>query len=192
MSDLTTASAAANRAWEDVCNLPPETFPDRLAMIRRDILPLATRREDLANGVALEFDYTNATEKTLEDFIAFERECCSGLTWDLSRTDARILRLSIQGLSPTSEFFQIVKDDSPAAPPGIAKRVAQSLGLGAGAAFFLCCIAPLGLAAIAGASIAAPFATLDNPLAIAFGSLALAVPAWLWLNRRAKKSACGC
>lgn len=192
MSDSTTASASASCGCEDVCNLPPETFKDRAAMIRRDILPLATRREELANGVAFEFSHTNAIEKTLEDFIAFERECCSGLTWNLASTDAGMIRLSIQGLPPTSEVFKFAIGVSPRQPPGIAKRMAQSLGLGAGAAFFLCCIAPMGLAAVVGASIAAPFATLDNPLAIAAGSLALAVPAWLWLNHRAKKSACEC
>jgi len=79
-------------------------------MIRREILPLAKRRETLADGLAFEFDQTAALQRTLEDLVAFERECCSGLTWNVSRTSQGLLRLSIQGLRPDSDFFRVAED----------------------------------------------------------------------------------
>lgn len=91
---------------DDVCTLPEEDFQDRVAVIRRDLLPLVTRREELPDGVAFEFASSAAVEATLRDFVAFERDCCRGLTWDIRRTSAGQLRLSIQGLPPGSEFFR--------------------------------------------------------------------------------------
>jgi len=36
------------------------------------------------DGVAFEFEQSAAMQKTLEDLVALERECCSGLAWNLS------------------------------------------------------------------------------------------------------------
>jgi hypothetical protein len=88
-----------------VCSLPSDQLSDRLAMIRREILPHATRRQVLADGVAVEFAHTAEMEKTLEDLVAFERKCCSGLTWSLTRPSADVLRLSVEGLGPDSDLF---------------------------------------------------------------------------------------
>ncbi len=177
---------------DDGCNLPTEEFQDRLAMIRRDILPLAKRREELTDGLAFEFEQSPGMKKTLEDFIAFERECCSGLTGGLEQTEAAQLRLSIRGLSPSSEFFQTVGGTTATPRSEFVRRIAQSLGLGVGTALLVCCIAPIALAAIVGASVAAPFAKLDNPATIALASVTTAAAAWFWLKRRARKAACEC
>ena len=78
-----TASDPGTSGCEEVCNLPDDERHDRVAMIRREILPHVTRREALANGVAFEFQHTPGMEKTLEDLVTFERDCCSGLAWEL-------------------------------------------------------------------------------------------------------------
>lgn len=90
---------------QDVCSLPSDQLSDRVAMIRRDILPHATRRQRLTDGVAVEFAHTAEMEKTLEDVVAFERQCCSGLTWSLTRPTGDVLRLSVEGLAPDSDLF---------------------------------------------------------------------------------------
>ena len=48
--------APENDAGEAVCSLPSNQLSDRVAMIRRDILPHATRHYGLADGVAVEPD----------------------------------------------------------------------------------------------------------------------------------------
>ncbi len=188
-----TASDAGTRGCEDVCGLPSDQLRDRVAMIRRDILPHVTRREALADGVALEFEHTPAMQKTLEDLVAFERECCSGLEWTLHRPSSRPLRLDVQGLAPDSDFFRVLGGAAEVTRPGRLARLAQAGALGSGVAFFLCCIVPVGIGAVAGTAVAASLAKLDDPLVIAAGSFVLAVPAWLWLKRRAEHSAeAGC
>ncbi len=106
-SSDTTASGAEHSGCEDVCSLPSDELRDRVAMVRREILPHVTRRETLSDGVAREFEHTPAMQKTLEDFVSFERACCNGLVWNLRRPSDHVLRLSIQGLAPDSEFFSV-------------------------------------------------------------------------------------
>ncbi len=189
----TTASNAEQSGCEDVCSLPSDELRDRVAMVRRELLPHVKRREALANGVGLEFEHTLAMQKTLEDFVAFERECCSGLEWKLRRPSSRVLRLDVQGLAPDSDFFRVFGGAAEVPRLGRLARLAQAGALGSGVAFFLCCIVPVGIGAVAGTAVAASLAKLDDPLVIAAGSFVLAVPAWLWLKRRAEHSAeAGC
>lgn len=111
-----TGPDAGDRGCGDVCSLPSDERADRVAMMHREILPHATRREALAAGVALEFADDPALERTLEEFVAFERECCGGLTWSLRRPSAGVLRLSVEGLAPDSDFLRALGDTAEAAP----------------------------------------------------------------------------
>ena len=90
------------------CSLPSDQLSGREAMMRRDLLPRVTRIEPLEHGMAFEFAYSAAIEKTLEEVIAFERACCGSLAWDLRRPSQGVLRLSVEGIAPSSEFFRSV------------------------------------------------------------------------------------
>jgi hypothetical protein len=92
-----------------VCSLPDEQLRDRLAMIRREILPHATRREALADGMAFDLPHTPEMQKTLDDLVAFERSCCGGLSWILAQPSSGTLRLTIRGLAPDSELFRTME-----------------------------------------------------------------------------------
>jgi len=180
---------------EEICNLPSHEREDRIAAFRLNILPLAAKRRASADGMTLEFEYSATLEKQLEELVEFERVCCSDLNWNLSRSPANGLSLTVSGIPPNSPLLAHIEDESSPAQPssGFVKKLAQSIVLGATAAVILCCAAPMALAAVVGVAIAAPFAQLDNPLTIAAGSFALAIPAWLWLKRRdARVSSCGC
>ncbi len=107
-----TASDAGARGPESVCSLPSDSLADRMAMIRREILPHVTRREALADGVALEFEHTPAMEETLQNLVAFERRCCGGLTWELERAAGPVLRLGVRGLAPDSDVFEALEADT--------------------------------------------------------------------------------
>ncbi|MEN8184079.1 MAG: hypothetical protein ABFS46_16250 [Myxococcota bacterium] len=118
-------SDAGSGGCQDVCSLPNEELADRVAMIRREILPLVTRREVLADGVALEFEHTPAMQKTLEDLVVFERGCCSGLAWNLGRPSDRVLRLSVQGLAADSDFFRALGPGAQGSASGRLVRLAH-------------------------------------------------------------------
>lgn len=167
---------------EDACSLPPDELRDRKTIIRREILPNVTRRQALANGWALDFQHTPVMQQALEDLIVFERECCSGLSWNLDRPAEDVLRLRIEGLAPSSDFFAAMHEG--AAGPGRVSRIAKAGGLGAAVSLLVCCVAPIGLAAVVGSAAAAPLARLDDPVFLAGGALAAGLPAWLWLRRR--------
>ena len=100
---------------EDVCSLPPAALDDRVAMIRRDILPLARRSEALANGRAWEFARDPALQSKLEALVAFERQCCSGIDWNLDVED-ETLRLRVEGIPSDSHFFAAVAGNDADAP----------------------------------------------------------------------------
>jgi len=158
-------------------------------MIRREVLPHVTRREALADGVAFEFEYTSAMHKTLDDLVAFERECCSGLTWNSSRPTGRVLRLSVQGLAADSDFFRALEGGATNAPVrGHLARLVLATGLGAGVALFLCCVVPIGIASMGAVAVAAQFAKLDHPLVIVGASAVSTMPVWFWLRRRVARS----
>jgi hypothetical protein len=180
-------AAPAETELETLCNLPAEDRDARLAMIRSDILPLARRRERLPDGLKFEFPYTEPLERTLNQLVAFERGCCGSLSWEATRSADDSLQLTIRGLSPNSPLLEL--GDPPPAPASRLGRLARSLGLGTGAALFVCCVLPMGLAAVAGASVAAPLAGVDQPLIIAAVALASAALTWRWLGRRAVPTA---
>ena len=101
-----TASNTGTHGSGSVCSLPDNELKDRVARIRSELLPHVTGRRPLADGVAFDFAHTAAMEEALEDFVAFERECCSGLAWSLHRPSARVLRLRVRGLAAGPDFFR--------------------------------------------------------------------------------------
>ena len=167
-----------------LCNLPAEDREARLAMIRSEILPLAERRERLADGLCFEFPYAPPLERTLDQLVAFERGCCGSLSWEATRPAEHTLRLTVRGLSPGSPLLEL--GETLPAPASRLGRLARSLGLGAGAALLVCCLLPMGLTAVAGASVAAPLAGLDRPLIVAAVAVASAGLTWLRLGQRSR------
>jgi len=177
--------SAPRTSPEDVCSLPSDQLHHRTAMLRRELLPLVQRRRTLPDGMSFDFVHTPDVQAALEDLVAFERKCCSGLSWKLDRPTKKVLRLSVGGLEPDSDFFRAL--DNPAGGDksgGHLKRLAQASFLGAVTAFLLCCVAPLGVAAVLGTTVAAPLMILDDPVFIMGGAVAFAVPAWWWLKSR--------
>ena len=188
-----SAPETTTSGCRDVCSLPPEELRKREAMLRRELLPKALRREALQNGWSLDFPATPVLRKALEDLVAFERECCSSLSWNLERRGDDVVRLRVEGLPPESRFFEGLWGAATAPPAGSElPRIAKAIGLGAGASLLVCCLAPLGLAAVLGGSAVAPLARLDDPVTIALGAIVLAICAWLWLRRHPARCDGGC
>ena len=185
------------------CNLSDEDFEARRTKLRGDLIPRARGREELSDGLAFFFDATPEMREELEAFVAFERECCPGLGFSV-QDEAGALRLEIHGIDPSSSTFAGIGDAVESEPPSESRerggwlRLVRSAGLGAVGAFVLFCVVPIGLVAVLGAQLAAPFGALDNPWAVGAGTLVFAALLWRWERRRdaaraaASASSCGC
>jgi len=82
----------------DFCVLGTEEVEDRAALIRADLLPRIVRTRRAPGRVLWEFDNEPGMRAKLEEFVEFERRCCSGMTFDLGpATGDERLRLTIAG-----------------------------------------------------------------------------------------------
>ena len=179
------------------CTLPPSDLGDRIEWIRREILPHAVGRERLPDGVTWELRDAPGLESRLDRLIELEAECCSRVSFaQQPGSKAGTRRLEIRGVDPDSPILQ---GTFPAEPEkaGVARRLGRAAGLGTALSLFVCCVLPIGAAALLGATAAAPFASLDQPWVIAGSGLLFGGAAFLWQGRKrpaqpASKDPCGC
>lgn len=178
----------------NLCNLPDEELKARRAQMSQELFAFVRKREELPTGLALYFDETPERRVQLEEFVAAERICCSGIGWSMG-TDSGALRLEISGIDPKSAAFASIGSAS-VETPGMWPRLLRSIGFGSAGAFFFCCLLPLGIVAVIGAT---PLLLLDNPWVIAGSALGLGGFMWHWEGRRRARhavresaSGCGC
>ena len=167
----------------EVCTLPPSDLEGRLDWIRREILPHAVERERLPNGVAWELRDEPGVAARLDELIELEADCCSSISFE--RRPGAVpgrQRLEVRGLDPDAPVLQGPGLTQPE-KPGVGGRIGRAAGLGAALSLFVCCVLPVGAAAILGAAAAAPLASLDQPWVIAGSGLLFGVGAFLWQKR---------
>jgi len=176
----------------EVCTLSPEGLAERLAWIRREILPYARRSERLLSGIAWELDAAPGLAAKLDRLVALERECCDGIVFEHGKgVQPGRLRLEVRGVNPDAEAFRSLLTLPPESPDR-GGRVVKAAGIGLLASLAICCALPLALSVIVGGAAAAALTRLDDPLAIGLGTIALGAAAWWWLARRAERSSrCG-
>ena len=168
------------------CHLTDEELEARRRMLREQWVPHIRSRAALPDGVSFTFEATPERRRALEEFVAFERDCCPGLRFS-QHEEAGALRLEIHGVDPQANLFREGGGGGGPVQAGtsLAVRVVRAGGLGAVGAFALFCGVPLAVAAVAGARFAAPLGVLDHPLALGLGALLLSAGVWVWERRRA-------
>ena len=167
----------------DFCSLPPQELHARAEEIRAALVPQILHHEQLPSGIAWHFPASPGVRDQLEDFVAFERRCCGDMTFAVEPSDVG-LRLRIEG--DGAEAFAALTAASAAPSRRVGARLLRAGGLGLGASLLVCCILPLGVSAVAGAAVAAPLATLDQPLYIATGGLLAGIVAWVVQGERTR------
>ena len=184
----------------DICTLPTNEISDRLAWIQSEILPHAIRSEPMADGIALELADAPGLAAKLDRLVELERACCSGIEIvHTASASAGQRRLEAHGADPQAPIFRLLRTE-PARPSGLLGRIAKATGLGAVTGLLVCCVLPIGLVALLGATVAAPFTSLDQPWVIAGVSALSGVAAFAWQRRGRKTvgdlpttdSSCGC
>ena len=183
----TTSGSSAGGDF-DFCSLPSEELQIRFRMIREHILPHVRRTEELDNGFAWECDHSPEMREKLARLVEMERQCCSGLDFDLQEpAGSNVLRLEVHGIDPRSKALDALRGPGrrdAANDGGMLARAAKAGGIGVAGAFLVFCGLPIAVAAIAGAAVAAPLAGLESPFALAGGSLVFGCAAWMLQRRR--------
>jgi len=90
-----------------VCTLSRKGLGERMAWIRDEILPHAHRTERLESGFAWDLVMAPGLAEKLDQLIALERECCSGIVFE--RSEASVsggLRLEVRGIDPDAPVFR--------------------------------------------------------------------------------------
>ena len=166
-----------------VCTLPADRLSDRLAWIRSEILPYVVTRKPIEDGVAWELEDAPGLAERLDQLVARERECCSGIRFQHrpSQTKGR-RRLEVHGIDPGSAIFADA-ERSAGRRPGVARALATATGVGSLISLVVCCALPLAAAAIFGAVAAVPFASLDQPWIIAGVAILSGAAAFVWQRR---------
>ena len=171
----------------EICTLPPRGRDDRLAWVRQEILPHAAETIRLEDGLAIELGASPALTEKVDRWIALERECCPGITFERrsSATPGRI-RFEMHGVDPNASLLKAL--GAPEAQPAGRARLAKAAGAGFTLSLFVCCVVPMAAGALLGAA-GAPLAALDGPIPIAAGSVVGGAGTWLWLGRRRRTAA---
>jgi len=183
------SSSAPGKNLAEVCTLSPEGLAERIAWIRREILPHARRSERLLSGIAWELDAAPGLAEKLDRLVALERECCDGIVFEHGPSaDAGRLRLEVRGVNPDAESFRslLVPTTQGATRGG---RLAKATVFGFLGSLAVCCALPLAASVAVGGAAAAALAQFDDPAAIGLGTIALGAAAWWWLGRRSDRSA---
>ena len=167
----------------EICTLPPEGMQDRLAWIRREILPHAIETLPLENGLAFELTAVPGLVEKVDRLIELESDCCSSITWQRAESSkSNRFRLEVLGVSPDAEIFRSLTVPQ-AAPARQTRRLGKAAGFGLLSSFVVCCVLPIAAGTLLGGA-AAPLVGLDGPAPLAAGALLGGAAAWWWLGRR--------
>jgi hypothetical protein len=184
MADPTRAEPGADPI--EGCTLSAGRLHERLAWIRREILPHAVASETLADGIAWEFADAPGLAAKLDQLVALERECCSGIVFQQEHSlAAGRRRLEMRGIDPRVAGFVIpTLEVGVSAQRSLGGRLAKAAGFGTLLSLLVCCVLPIVAAALVGASAAAPFASLDDPWMIGGAMVLSGGAAFAWQSRR--------
>ena len=177
-----TPDSGTAEALGGICSLPPADLAGRLAWIRSEILPHTLSREPIADGAAWTLRDAPGLADRLDALVALESACCPTLAIAHRETAPGARRLEITGLPPGLQAR--LGDEDAEGSPGSGRRAGLALALGAAAALLVCCVLPLAAAALLGAAVAAPLATLDQPWTIAATAAGFAAATYAWQTRR--------
>jgi hypothetical protein len=90
-----------------ICTLPGDQLGDRLAWIRREILPHAIASERRERGLAFELTEAPGLAEKLDLLVRLERDCCSEIAFERVASEAPgRLRLEIRGIDPDAPVLK--------------------------------------------------------------------------------------
>ena len=91
---------------EVVCTLPEPALVDRVAMVKREILPHVRAQTRIADGFRLEFPLDSLVRSKLEQWVELERSCCGEARFEIDeQTDG--LRFTVHGIDPTGALAEL-------------------------------------------------------------------------------------
>lgn len=99
-----------------VCSLDGDTLAERIASVRRRLVPSVRGKEPIPNGLAIELVAAPGVEGFVDQWIELERACCGGLDW--RRAPSRFadgVRVEIGGAAADAAVFAALPTLAPEA-----------------------------------------------------------------------------
>ncbi len=97
----------------DQCTLQEDARRVRREELRRDFVPRIRAARRLPDGLALGFETDAETQEVVDDFVAFEQDCCSFARFTTYRDAANSrLWLEIRGPEGTAELLRQIIPES--------------------------------------------------------------------------------
>jgi hypothetical protein len=94
------------------CSLTPEALRTRREGLLMDLVRLAVRREDVSNGLCLEFAPSAETLVLIARAIEAERHCCRFLRFSMTvEPDGGPVFLELTGPSGTRDFVRALFEE---------------------------------------------------------------------------------
>jgi hypothetical protein len=91
----------------NACSLSDDGLNQRLAWIRREIIPHVVETIRLERGIAFELRAAPGLAETVDHLVGLERQCCSSLVFERRASAAPgRLRLEVRGIDPDAEVFR--------------------------------------------------------------------------------------
>ncbi len=95
------------------CTLTPAEQKSRHRLLRDTLIPKVRRTIRVGNSLQIELEQCGTNRGLLEDFIAFEKNCCDFLSYSLTENGTH-LTLTIQASSEAGDvidsFHRLVED----------------------------------------------------------------------------------
>ena len=140
----------------ELCDLPLEQARERRLMIEKSMMPHVIEAVRFEGGRSWFFAYSDSVDIMLEDLVQVEGQCCSTLSWSLEQSsENRQLVLTVKGFAESKEVRRSLWARIP--------RLLTAGSVGFLGAVVVCCIVPILITLVVGATIAAPLMILDSP-----------------------------
>jgi hypothetical protein len=102
---------------EVVCTLSQASLGERIAMVRRDILPWVRGGVHLEDGFRLELAPEAGVRERLERWAELERACCREARFEIDETGGG-LRLTVHGIEPRGTgLADLLESNAGSTPP---------------------------------------------------------------------------
>jgi hypothetical protein len=202
---MTDNGQVEDRACSVACTLPSEEQTARLGELMNGLLAEVLEVSALPSGYALDFPDNTETRREIDEFIAFEQQCCSFMTYEVTSCGPQQIRLTLTGPEGTKAFLSKwlgeIERSRAANESGSTMKRAGFVGAAAAVLGALCCATPALAAAMAALGLAGATGTVAIAIDTAAPLLLAGSVGLFFIGRRrqrqaaetgVKSDACGC
>ena len=175
------------------CTLPSEEQTARLGELMAGLLAEVMKVNALPNGYALDFPDNAETRREIDEFIAFEQQCCSFMSYEVETCGPQEVRLTLTGPEGTKAFLSKwlgeIQRSRAVNESGSTMKRAGFVGAAAAVLGAVCCATPALAALMAAVGLAGATGTVAIAIDTATPLLLAGSAGLFFIGRRRQKRA---